>query len=130
MELPLRRASPSLPAEWRVRCHRGALNRDLNAAQGQPRERRRRREQRRCDPEGKREAAANEPGKQQAHHLAEPAERLQGADAGIPWHCQLKRLWYARRVGGVAARVGNSFARLSCCPAQAERGRKKALWVR
>jgi len=31
----------------------------------------------------------------------------------------------ARRLGS-----GNSFARLSCCPAQAERGRKKALRVR
>jgi len=34
----------------------------------------------------------------------------------LPWHCQLKRLWYVRRVGGAAARVGKSFARLSCCP--------------
>src|SRR5262249_15465539 len=39
-------------------------------------------------------------------------------------HCQLSRLWYARRVGGAAARVGRSFARLSCCPTQTERGRK------
>ena len=31
----------------------------------------------------------------------------------------------ARQLG-----LGNSFARLLCCPAQAERGRKKALWVR
>jgi hypothetical protein len=30
-----------------------------------------------------------------------------------------------RRLGS-----GKSFARLSCCPAQAERCRKEALWVR
>jgi len=30
--------------------------------------------------------------------------------------CQLSRPWYARCVGGVAARVGRSFAHLSCCP--------------
>jgi hypothetical protein len=46
------------------------------------------------------------------------------------WHCQLSRPWYARCVGGAAARVGRSFARLSCCPALTERGRKKAPWVR
>ena len=32
--------------------------------------------------------------------------------------------------GGAAARVGRSFARLLCCPALTERGRKKAPWVR
>jgi hypothetical protein len=31
----------------------------------------------------------------------------------------------ARQLG-----LGNSFARLLCCPAQAERGRKNAPWVR
>src|SRR6516164_6539882 len=31
-------------------------------------------------------------------------------------HCQPSRPWYARCVGGAAARVGTSFARLSCCP--------------
>jgi len=31
-------------------------------------------------------------------------------------HCQLSRPWYARCVGGAAARVGRSFARLFCCP--------------
>ena len=31
----------------------------------------------------------------------------------------------ARQLGS-----GNSFTRLLCCPAQAERGRKKAPWVR
>jgi predicted ATPase len=41
--------------------------------------------------------------------------------------CQLKRPWHSPRVGGAAAQVGNSFARLICCPTQAERGRKKAL---
>jgi hypothetical protein len=33
-----------------------------------------------------------------------------------PTHCQLRRPWYARCVGGAAARVGRSFARLLCCP--------------
>jgi hypothetical protein len=47
-----------------------------------------------------------------------------------PRHCQLSRPWYARSVGGAAARVGRSFARLLCCPALTERGRKKAPWVR
>jgi hypothetical protein len=45
-------------------------------------------------------------------------------------HCQLSRPWYARCVGGAAARVGRSFARLSCCPTLTERGSKKAPWVR
>jgi len=31
-------------------------------------------------------------------------------------HCQLSRPWYARCVGGAAAWVGRSFARLLCCP--------------
>jgi hypothetical protein len=47
-----------------------------------------------------------------------------------PGHCQLSRPWYARCVGGAAARVGRSFARLLCCPALTERDRKKAPWVR
>src|ERR1700674_2413315 len=47
-------------------------------------------------------------------------------------HCQLRRSWYARCVGGAAARVGRSFARLLCCPAPTERaaktgGRRKAI---
>jgi glycine/D-amino acid oxidase-like deaminating enzyme len=45
-------------------------------------------------------------------------------------HCQLKRPWYARRVGGAAARVGELLCSPIMLPAQAERGRKKALWVR
>jgi hypothetical protein len=32
-------------------------------------------------------------------------------------HCQLSRPWYARCVGGAAARVGRTFARPLCCPA-------------
>jgi hypothetical protein len=36
------------------------------------------------------------------------------------WHCQVKWSWYARGVGGVAPRDEELFARLSCCPAQAE----------
>jgi putative transposase len=31
-------------------------------------------------------------------------------------HCQLSRPWFARCVGGAAAWVGRSFARLMCCP--------------
>ena len=31
-------------------------------------------------------------------------------------HCQFSRPWYARCVGGAAAWVGRSFARLLCCP--------------
>src|SRR5215472_7909944 len=38
--------------------------------------------------------------------------------------CQLSRPWYARCVGGAAAGVGRSFARLLCCPALTEWGRK------
>jgi hypothetical protein len=45
-------------------------------------------------------------------------------------HCQLKRPWYARRVGGAAARVGE----LLCSPIMLSRssraGPEKALWVR
>jgi hypothetical protein len=44
-------------------------------------------------------------------------------------HCQLSRPWSARCVGGAAARVGRSFARL-VLPVLTERGRKKAPWVR
>jgi len=51
-------------------------------------------------------------------------------DQGPRRHCQLSCPWYARCVGGAAARVGRSFARLLCCPALTERGRKKAPWVR
>ena len=40
-------------------------------------------------------------------------------------HCQLSRPLYARCVGGAAARVGGSFARLLCCAALTERGRKR-----
>jgi hypothetical protein len=41
-------------------------------------------------------------------------------------HCQLIRPWYARSVGGAAARVGRSFAHQLCYPALTERGREKA----
>jgi hypothetical protein len=40
--------------------------------------------------------------------------------------CQLSRPWYARCVGGAAARVGRSFTYLWCCPALTERRRKRA----
>ena len=42
-------------------------------------------------------------------------------------YCQLKRPWYARRVGGAAARVGELVCLPIMLPAQAERGRKGAL---
>ena len=45
-------------------------------------------------------------------------------------HCQIRGLWYARCIGGTAARVGRSFARLLCCPDLTERGRKEAPWLR
>jgi hypothetical protein len=45
-----------------------------------------------------------------------------------PRHCQLKRPWYARRVGARQHGLGNSLARLLRCPAQAERRRKKAAF--
>src|SRR6516164_7935636 len=40
-------------------------------------------------------------------------------------YCQLKRPWYARRVGGAAARVGELVCLPIMLPAQAERGRKR-----
>jgi alpha-ketoglutarate-dependent taurine dioxygenase len=54
-------------------------------------------------------------------------KRLAGYQ-GVDPHCQLKQPWYARRVGGAAARVGE----LLCSPIvlPRERGRKKALWAR
>jgi hypothetical protein len=54
---------------------------------------------------------------QQRGTLALDALRAQAAQS--PWgvgHCQLRRPWYARCVGGTAARVASSFARLLCCP--------------
>ena len=48
---------------------------------------------------------------------------------GVEAHCQLRWPWYARCVGGAAARVGRSFARLSCCPPN-RAGPQKAPWVR
>src|SRR5689334_17421908 len=45
-------------------------------------------------------------------------------------YCQLKRPWYARRVGGAAARVGELLCSPIALPRSAERGRRKALWVR
>ena len=49
---------------------------------------------------------------------------------GIQRHCQLKRPWYACGVGGAAARVGEPLCAPIMLPAQAERGRKKPLWLR
>ena len=57
-------------------------------------------------------------------------ERATGAFLGEARHCQLSRPCCTRCVGGAVARVGSSFARLLCCPALTERGRKKAPWIR
>jgi hypothetical protein len=49
----------------------------------------------------------------------------------VMWrHCQLKRPWYARSVGGGAARVGELLCSPIMLPRSSERGRKKAPWVR
>ena len=45
-------------------------------------------------------------------------------------HCQLKRPWYAPRVGGAVARVGELLCSPIVLPGSAERGRKKAPSVR
>jgi uncharacterized protein (DUF1810 family) len=45
-------------------------------------------------------------------------------------HCQLKRPWYARRVGGVAARVGELLCSRIMLPRSSRAGRKKAPRVR
>jgi KUP system potassium uptake protein len=56
--------------------------------------------------------------------------RLQDAVMPVGGHCQLKRPWYARRVGGAAVRVGE----LLCSPTYAAPlkpgGAGKAPWVR
>ena len=49
---------------------------------------------------------------------------------GPQGYCQLKRPWYARRVGGAAARVGELLCSPIMLPRSAERGRRKAPWVR
>jgi IS5 family transposase len=41
---------------------------------------------------------------------------LQDAVERLAGHCQFRRPWYARCVGGTAARVGRSFARPLCGP--------------
>jgi hypothetical protein len=46
------------------------------------------------------------------------------------WHCQLKRPWYARRIGGAAARVGELLCLPIMAPRSSERGPEKAPWVR
>jgi hypothetical protein len=53
-----------------------------------------------------------------------------GWSDGLPWHCQLKRPWYAPRVGGAPARVGELLCSPFVLPRSAERGRKKAPSVR
>ena len=45
-------------------------------------------------------------------------------------YCQLKRPWYARRVGGASARVGELPCSPITLPRSSQAGRKKALWVR
>src|ERR1700751_4839009 len=44
-------------------------------------------------------------------------------------HCQLSRPWYARCVGGAAARGRNVLCSPIVLPALTERSRKKAPWV-
>jgi hypothetical protein len=61
--------------------------------------------------------------------IAKHVFQAHGADAAGR-HCQLSGPWYGRCVGGAAAWVGRSFARLLRCPALTEWGRKKAPWVR
>ena len=61
--------------------------------------------------------------------------RLMGADEEgtherFTGHCQLKQPWYARLVGGAAARVGEFLCSPIVLPRSAERGRNKALCVR
>jgi len=58
-------------------------------------------------------------------HLIDPSKPEEAL-----WHCQLKRPWYAGRVGGAAARVGELLYSPIVLPAQAERGQKKAPSVR
>jgi hypothetical protein len=45
-------------------------------------------------------------------------------------HCQLKRLWYARRVGGAAARVGELLYSPIMLPRSSRAAPEKAPWVR
>jgi transposase len=45
-------------------------------------------------------------------------------------HCQLKRPWYARRVGGAAARVGELLCSPIVMPRSGRAGPEEALWVR
>src|SRR5262249_45978824 len=49
---------------------------------------------------------------------------------GIHPHCQLKAPWYALRVGGAAARVGELLCSPVVLPALKRSGRKKAPSVR
>jgi len=49
---------------------------------------------------------------------------------GFLAHCQLKRPWYARSVGGAAARVGELLCSPIMLPRSSRAGRRKALWVR
>jgi hypothetical protein len=60
----------------------------------------------------------------------EPPTALNDGKIAVAWHCQLKRPWYARRVGGAPARVGELLCSPIMLPAQAERGRKKVPLVR
>ena len=64
------------------------------------------------------------------HLLVRSAGRITELIASLLVHkparrCQLSRPWYARCVGGAAARVGRSFTYLWCCPALTERRRKR-----
>jgi hypothetical protein len=45
-------------------------------------------------------------------------------------HCQLKRPWYARLVGGAAARVGELLCSPIMLPRSSRAGPENAPWVR
>src|SRR6516165_11955990 len=66
------------------------------------------------------------------HFAAAAVRKIRRVDREIRWRGIVNLSGRGMLVVSVARRLGsgNSFARLSRCPAQAERGRKKALWVR
>ena len=70
-------------------------------------------------------------------HQADRASAIIGSDDPAPGctlyslpvsrrtHCQLSCPWYARCVGGAAARIGKSFARLLWCPTLTSRATRR-----
>ena len=63
-------------------------------------------------------------------HISNLRKVLGDGREGARWYCQLKRPWYARRVGGAAARVEELLCSPIMLPRSTERGRRKAPWVR